>query len=254
MLASLFLSPCIGLLTSLELYLDVDPRVAWGMNFFWIFFLLTSWYYAIMDDDPAAVVYHSTAISMRSRVSRADYRKVKPVIMKNMGVSFFAGHALFRVTPPFWDVCIDPHSSWSLWEWAAGFGLTFLVLELVFYFVHRAFHAGGYTRSYHQQHHEYDTPFALTALYCSWVEMVCQNMASVLLGPWLLQMPIVPFCLWMSIVGVDIAVGHSGHRWISFHDTDFHDNHHKTRNKNFGVSGVLDTLLHTNTKKVHANT
>jgi sterol desaturase/sphingolipid hydroxylase (fatty acid hydroxylase superfamily) len=129
-----------------------------------------------------------------------------------------------------------------------GFLVVNALLEILFYTTHRLLHHPAlyaHAACAHAVHHEFPQPVALAALYCSPLELILVDMTSVMLGPWLLDMSLTPLLVWLAIVAWDVAVGHSGHTWVWFHDAQFHEAHHRQRRTNFGVWCVIDKWLGT---------
>lgn len=222
----------------------VDQRVTLGLGAFWVSHLLTCLYYWVKDHHRDDLAYIKTEIKgPRPRISAHEGYKVLLVVFRNMFISAIVGALLFSVESP-----LPHHLGWKDWgitQWAISFSITFVLLEIIFHTVHRLLHHPklfSHPFFNHAQHHEYDAPFALTALYCSPAEFIFVDLAGVLSGPWITNMPMLPFLLYMAIVGWDVAVGHGGHLCFRVHDSTFHDNHHRLRNVNFGVFGVLDYL------------
>jgi sterol desaturase/sphingolipid hydroxylase (fatty acid hydroxylase superfamily) len=118
--------------------------------------------------------------------------------------------------------------------------ITLALLELWFYHVHRLLHLPAFYR-WHRQHHEFERPFALAALYGSTVEFLLLNVAAVFLGPWLTYMPMPLMCVYLAVVGADVAIGHSGHHPYA----TFHDRHHVSFKYNYGVFYLFDALYGT---------
>lgn len=121
-----------------------------------------------------------------------------------------------------------------------------LVLEILFYYTHRALHWGPLYRRVHKVHHEHTAPFALAAVYAHPVEVLVGDLIPFSAGLWLTNAHV--FFVYMWIVGACLGTQthHSGFRfpWISCLDEqpDFHDFHHRHFAGCYGTIGLLDAV------------
>ncbi|XP_078604972.1 fatty acid hydroxylase domain-containing protein 2-like [Branchiostoma floridae x Branchiostoma japonicum] len=140
-----------------------------------------------------------------------------------------------RELPSFWNVLVD-------------FPALMLGEEAGFYFSHRILHHPYLYKRIHKKHHELTAPISIAAPYAYPIENVFSGVLPPLLGP------LVTGChvstIWLfGCYGLYITVtDHSGYDLpFNFRSPEFHDFHHSKFNSNFGVYGLLDRLLGTDT-------
>lgn len=101
-----------------------------------------------------------------------------------------------------------------------------LVREVLFYYSHRMLHHPSLYRHIHKRHHEWQTPIALTAIYCHPFEHIVGNLLPVLAGPALLNSHILVNHVWMLWVIMLTLNDHSGYHFPFCFPPTFHDFHH----------------------------
>lgn len=142
-------------------------------------------------------------------------------------------------------VCLHgPLPAYSECAWMLIFDL--LMLELFFYYSHRALHWAPLYRRVHKIHHEHVAPFALAAVYAHPIEVFIGNLVPFSAGLWLTCPHILFVYMWITGACLGTQTHHSGFRlpWIAFADDqpDFHDFHHERFVGCYGTIGLLDAL------------
>lgn len=119
-----------------------------------------------------------------------------------------------------------------------------VITEIWFYHIHLMMHSSPLYKLVHKRHHEYNQPFALTALYCTWYEAVICNVMAVGLGPILLSLSSPYLYIWFGLVALNSTFTHSGYKlgWLI---DGSHDLHHSDFNFNFGTLTILDRIYGT---------
>jgi fatty acid hydroxylase domain-containing protein 2 len=125
----------------------------------------------------------------------------------------------------------------SLYSWLCyGVGLL-LIEECCFYYSHRLLHHPVLYHHIHWFHHRFREPVAAMAISAHPVEHILSNLLPLTAGIVLLQTPPQVSALWVIIATVNAVLSHSGYMTWS---QGKHDLHHKFRNGNYGVLGILD--------------
>lgn len=101
-----------------------------------------------------------------------------------------------------------------------------LVDEIGFYYSHRLFHNGFFYKRFHKQHHEWQSPIAITATYCHPLEHILSNVLPVAGGSVLMQSHTSVTWLWLAMATLTTLNNHSGYHLPFSHSSEFHDFHH----------------------------
>ncbi|XP_017489084.1 PREDICTED: fatty acid hydroxylase domain-containing protein 2-like [Rhagoletis zephyria] len=118
-----------------------------------------------------------------------------------------------------------------------------LLREASLYYIHRGFHHPAVYQYVHKVHHQWQTPVALTAIYCHPVEHLGQNLLPVLLGPAVMGSHNLVAYLWIGYVIFESVYLHCGYQLPGCPISPvFHDFHHLKFNVNYGVFGLFDWL------------
>ena len=102
-----------------------------------------------------------------------------------------------------------------------------LLREASLYYIHRGFHHPAVYQYVHKVHHQWQTPVALTAIYCDPVEHLGQNLFPVLLGPAVMGSHNLVAYLWIGYVIFESVYLHCGYQLPGCPISPvFHDFHH----------------------------
>lgn len=104
----------------------------------------------------------------------------------------------FREVPSFEKVLLDIF-------------VCILVDEIGFYYSHRLFHYGFFYKHIHKQHHQWQSPIAITATYCHPLEHVLSNVLPVAGGSVLMQSHTSVTWLWLAMATLTTLNNHSGY-------------------------------------------
>ena len=158
-----------------------------------------------------------------------------------LAIHFIVELPLIVLFHPMMDLCGLKYTSPfpNLKSVAAQLALFFIVEDTYHYWLHRAFHWGPLYRSIHRIHHQYATPFGLTAEYASPWETLLLGLGTIapplVLGYFTENVHLITVLIWMGLRQVQAIDSHSGYdfpwslrRIIPFWGgADWHDDHHR---------------------------
>ncbi|XP_054720239.1 putative methylsterol monooxygenase DDB_G0269788 [Uloborus diversus] len=130
--------------------------------------------------------------------------------------------------------------------------LTYLTMELLFYYYHRMFHFPIIYKRIHKYHHRYKQPTAFSSTAMHPLEFFILQTATVI------PMFLFPihYIVYISLVLYEYyysVIGHSGIKiesiWPWQPSSMFHDNHHEFFHVNFGLNTKLFDYLHDTLRK-----
>jgi fatty acid hydroxylase domain-containing protein 2 len=130
--------------------------------------------------------------------------------------------------------------------------LCILVLDTMFYWVHRTLHHKWLYKYIHKQHHEFKTNIVLNAEFAHPIEDVFSSLLPFVLPPMILGVHGVTFTIWLVWRLFETQDAHSNYnfpssRYIFFRAADFHAYHHSHNVGNYGMLYIWDSLMSTDT-------
>ena len=140
------------------------------------------------------------------------------------------------------DLTADPDPWWVVLVHLGGL---VLIEEVGFYSAHRAMHRKPLFKRFHRIHHEFRESIGIATHYVHYVEHLVGNLGPIFLGVVILVPHPLTIFLWVVLAVVNAIHTHSGYafKWMVWpHDHDFH---HFNVTGNYGVLGVLDRVLGT---------
>ena len=117
-----------------------------------------------------------------------------------------------------------------------------LVVDMVFYWTHRAIHSPLLYGPIHKMHHRFKAPVAVASMYAHPFEFVFGNLAGVVLGPCITNCHPRHILFWFCFTLMTTGGSHSGYY---FFGAQKHDRHHQYFHCNFGVGLHWDLMFQT---------
>ena len=121
-----------------------------------------------------------------------------------------------------------------------------ILSSIFFYYSHRILHY----KFVHKQHHLYNNPLAVMAIYCHIIEFMSCNCVAFFLVPYLIGLP-NRYILAYSFLGmINIFITHTSYRFnnyilrIVFGDSRFHHIHHNIIYNNYGLNTTFMDKIH----------
>jgi fatty acid hydroxylase domain-containing protein 2 len=114
--------------------------------------------------------------------------------------------------------------------------------EIVLYALHRTFHHFRWLyHHFHEPHHIYTAPTAITAIAAHPVDHLVINLVPVLAGPILMRSHLVVLWMWQVVALLSALTSHIGFDMSPvFGPPEHHDYHHSHGHAFYGALGVMD--------------
>ena len=172
--------------------------------------------------------YWSTALAMAVLYKRDIPAKcVRNVLRNQLGYTVYPAVVVFGVyNPPDYD----PVGWWFrlVWQLTA----CVLLVDILFYPLHRLFHTKYLYKYFHKTHHEFKDPVGAAALYSGRLEYCLVNILPPLLAPVLVGCDRYALTIWVSVATANTVIAHA-------QDGGQHKVHHDAFGKNYGVGLML---------------
>lgn len=106
------------------------------------------------------------------------------------------------------------------------FVIFILIEEVLFYYGHRGLHHPFIYKYFHKKHHEWQSPIAITAIYCHPIEHVVSNIFPAVMGPILVGSHLSTSVMWFTLAISNAVITHSGYHLPLLPSPESHDYHH----------------------------
>mgnify|MGYP003683513065 CR=1 FL=1 len=163
-----------------------------------------------------------------------DYQNMLPRVAGNLVISY----PYFYIVEKYITQIIQPNT-YSL---LTNIALWVLLMDIMFYSIHRAFHC-KYLYHYHSIHHTYRYTYGMGAIYAHWIEFIVANLIPISVPMLLFKFP---FYICNNIVlcatFYTVVISHGG---FKIPLSGGHLYHHLKYKYNFGLFR-MDHLMKTN--------
>lgn len=190
-----------------------------------------------------------TLKDMSKRISKHEIAWTLSTIFFNTVVTF-AGYELFKRQIVVFDFEVKPL------HMLLDFAMLVILMDLSMYLFHRVIHNFSFIYKYHDLHHHYNKPTAISLFVLHPVEVLGFG------GLWLILISLFDFSFWATMIYLvfNVVMGLIGHvekefipkaikqhpylQWLA--TTSFHRDHHMQEKHNFGFyTSIWDRLLGT---------
>ncbi|VBB17888.1 AGAP002766-PA-like protein [Yasminevirus sp. GU-2018] len=179
-------------------------------------------------------------------------------IPKERVLEFWGGALMIAVVNGFVTIPVTMYVMLSYVEWVNQFNIlremcVFLLAgcatDVWFYVTHLIAHQGTLYKLFHKMHHKYTAPVAISALYAHPIDFAVSALVSLMYIFPLYPPHIYTLCVYMFVVAFFNAFSHSGYELFIGDDlvltAQYHDDHHRLFNKNYGNVYIMDKLFGT---------
>lgn len=125
-----------------------------------------------------------------------------------------------------------------------------VISSIFFYYSHRLLHHKSVYYLVHKQHHLYNNPLAIMAIYCHIIEFMLCNCIAFFLAPYLVGLS-NRYILAYSFLGmINIFITHTSYRFNNyilrfvFGESHFHHIHHNKIYNNYGLNTTFMDIIH----------
>ncbi len=130
----------------------------------------------------------------------------------------------------------------SITKFALDLIICRILLEILFYTVHRILHINPLYKYIHKKHHEIHAPIGISSIYMTVSELYIGNIIPLYLPLLIVNAHPVTVKLWMVFTTINtILFAHSGFKFLA----SAHDYHHLNHNKNYGTDLFMDNIFGT---------
>lgn len=165
-------------------------------------------------------------IQKSSQISDSSLGKLYRQILYNQTLQAILGAVLIYLRYHYLEHSINRVVP-TLSRFAFEFFVFNLLREVTFYYSHRWLHHPSVYKYVHKRHHEWQTPIALTAVYCHPLEHLLSNIIPVFIGPIVMGSHNLASYIWIGYVITETISAHSGYQFpLNPISPVFHDFHH----------------------------
>lgn len=190
--------------------------------------------------------YKDKKITKMSLVEvNALYRKYFPLVAFNLFITtYLCGFFNYLLMERFNPKLIENNTldtfqpSRALLEYI----VCYYIADITFYSCHRLVHSKRIYKYIHKTHHKVIDNIGMAGIYTDPLDFIISNYAPLMIHTTMIMTHQYSLMVWsvMTVIGV-VFTSHSGYDKIS----NFHDNHHKSFNYNFGLDNFMDKYFKT---------